>query len=93
MDTLCMKPTQENTGGQDDDVMAGWTGVQSLSDQDKSQPAITQFSARTEKGRTGHGATAELNFARVVASLTVMKTVIGCLWKEKGGCSMACSRI
>ena len=51
MDTLCMKPTQENTGGQDDDVMAGWTGVQSLSDQDKLNRQSLNSSQGLRKGK------------------------------------------
>ena len=51
MDTLCMKPTQEKTGGQDDDVMAGWTGVQSLSDQDKLNRQSLNSAQGLRKGK------------------------------------------
>lgn len=68
--------------------MAGWTGVRSSLDRPGStQLAITQSSAwdSPEKGRTGYGATVEQNSHGSIPSLIIMKTMIGCVLKEKGG--------
>jgi dethiobiotin synthetase len=87
-----MKPTQEKTEGQDDDVMAGWTGVQSSLDQGKLNRQSVNSAQGLRKGRTGHGATAELNFARVSSKLDCHEDCDWMFVEGKGGLAVWLAR-